>query len=449
MNRLGQHRDMVFCHQCENEWYRDEHGLICPQCHSEFTEIIERDHDPRLERSQPAENEDADSLPDLQHIHQHVPWHDVPDPDEDDIDRIMWGHRHQDRSRTPHRPDMPDGNLLMQNFATMLQGIAGRPMGPRRDHSPLGGNTRVFRHGPHMEILREGPHASIYFSSSSYSSPSPNNPGGGGRRHDPHDPMVGIPDMMAQLIGALEHAPGPRNRGERAGSPEGLSMNPIQMLLSSLLSPPGGIHGDAVYSQEAFDRVMSQLMEQNQTGTAPGPASADAIASLPVKKVDKSMLDDQGKAECSICMDEVKLNDSVSMLPCKHWFHPDCIKAWLNEHDTCPHCREGIMPKEGGNGRPSTGVRSPDQPPLHSQNPWSPGAPRGSGSQENPWIIDSPRSSRQPPPASRRSSSGRSSAHSPRSTSGPDSGGGGGGGGGGGFTDRVRNMFGGGSSSRH
>ena len=220
-------------------------------------------------------------------------------------------------------------------------------------------------------------------------------------------------------------------------------MNPIQMLLSTLLGPPGGIAGDAVYSQEAFDRVMSQLMEQNQTGTAPGPASADAIAALPTKQVDKSMLDDQGKAECSICMDEVKLNDEVSMLPCKHWFHPACIKAWLNEHDTCPHCREGIMPKNSGNSRrPSTSVRSPDQAPLHSQNPWSPGH-RGPGSQENPWVLESPRSSRRAPPESRRNSSGRSSAHSRRSVSGPD------GGGGGGFTDRMRNMFGGGSSSRH
>lgn len=252
---------------------------------------------------------------------------------------------------------------------------------------------------------------------------------------------------MAQLFADLEpgiHPPGHRNRGDQ-GPHDGPPMNPISMLLSSLLGPPGGIHGDAVYSQEAFDRVMSQLMEQNSSGTAPGPASAEAIASLPTKRVDKSMLDDQGKAECSICMDDVKLNDIVTVLPCKHWFHQDCIKAWLNEHDTCPHCREGIMPKEANNGH-APGIRSPDQPPLHSQNPWSPTFHRGSGSQENPWVIpESPHNSRRPPSESRRSSSGRSSGHSRRSVNGQD----GGGGGGGGFTDRMRNIFGGGSSSRN
>lgn len=33
-------RELVFCHECENEWYRDEHGIICPQCTSEFTEVV-------------------------------------------------------------------------------------------------------------------------------------------------------------------------------------------------------------------------------------------------------------------------------------------------------------------------------------------------------------------------------------------------------------------------
>ena len=253
--------------------------------------------------------------------------------------------------------------------------------------------------------------------------------------------------MFTQLFAELEpgtHLPGQRTRGDQ-GPHEGPPMNPLSMLLASLLGPPGGIHGDTVYSQEAFDRVMSQLMEQNQTGTAPGPASAEAIASLPTKRVEKSMLDDQGKAECSICMDEVGLDDSVTTLPCKHWFHPDCIKAWLNEHDTCPHCREGIMPKDASHGH-APSVRSPDQPPLHSQNIWSPGFHRGSGSHEHHWIIpESPRGSRRPLSESRRSSSGRSSGHSRRSASGPD----GGGGSSGGITDRVRNLFGGGSSSRN
>jgi Zn finger protein HypA/HybF involved in hydrogenase expression len=31
---------MMFCHECHDEWYRDERGIICPECGSEFTEIV-------------------------------------------------------------------------------------------------------------------------------------------------------------------------------------------------------------------------------------------------------------------------------------------------------------------------------------------------------------------------------------------------------------------------
>lgn len=33
-------RDVVFCHQCEHEWYQDEACLICPRCEGEITEIV-------------------------------------------------------------------------------------------------------------------------------------------------------------------------------------------------------------------------------------------------------------------------------------------------------------------------------------------------------------------------------------------------------------------------
>jgi Zn finger protein HypA/HybF involved in hydrogenase expression len=43
---IGQHldatgdREVVYCHQCEHEWYRDQGGLVCPRCDGEATEIV-------------------------------------------------------------------------------------------------------------------------------------------------------------------------------------------------------------------------------------------------------------------------------------------------------------------------------------------------------------------------------------------------------------------------
>lgn len=34
-------RDIMFCHQCASEWWRVEHGVTCPDCGSDFTEIVD------------------------------------------------------------------------------------------------------------------------------------------------------------------------------------------------------------------------------------------------------------------------------------------------------------------------------------------------------------------------------------------------------------------------
>lgn len=119
--------------------------------------------------------------------------------------------------------------------------------------------------------------------------------------------------------------------------------NPLAML-STLLNFDR--NGDAVYSQEELDRVISQLIDQNMNATAPPPATQEAIQSLPKKKVDNHMLGSEGKAECSICMEQVPLGTEVTVLPCKHWFHYSCIEMWLTQHNTCPHCRRGISSPE-------------------------------------------------------------------------------------------------------
>lgn len=125
-------------------------------------------------------------------------------------------------------------------------------------------------------------------------------------------------------------------------------------LFAQLLNPANAAHGDAVYTEEALDRVITQFMEQANGSSAPGPASAEAINRLPKKAADKSMMGNDGKAECSVCMDSVNIGDEVTVLPCSHWFHGDCVGAWLKEHDTCPHCRQGIMPKDSSNTQTNT-----------------------------------------------------------------------------------------------
>lgn len=45
---------------------------------------------------------------------------------------------------------------------------------------------------------------------------------------------------------------------------------------------------------------------------------------------------------CSICTEEYKDTDMVSVLKCGHIFHPKCIKEWGHYNPSCPVCKENI-----------------------------------------------------------------------------------------------------------
>lgn len=448
-------RELVFCHQCENEWYRDEHGIICPECQSDFTEIIEADHDPR---------DDDDLIPaDTQHPVRNHEWY-APDPDEGDIDDFHWHNNGPDqppggrftgtftrniRLGGPNGQDANVGGMgggLMGLLGPALQGIMGgqqrQPQypgqGPGQERGTPGpegeqqvqqqdpqqrGNGTFIRHG-------SGPGYSFTITTSSNTNLFP-------RDANAPQPMNAQPDnierMMAQMFmnigampgqgvggGGMRAAPGgPLFMGVGGGGGGGGMHGGPPVALGDLFQllgmPPGGVHGDAVYSQEALDRIITQLMEQHQTGNAPGPASEEAIESLPKRQITQKDIGEGGTADCSICMDEAAIGSTVTELPCGHWFHHDCVKAWLKEHDTCPQCRQGIMPKEGA-GADANRPRDPTQAPLndmHSpeyQRPNVPGEypfPRddssgaggsggGDGSRINPFrVSESPERRRQ------------------------------------------------------
>ena len=46
------------------------------------------------------------------------------------------------------------------------------------------------------------------------------------------------------------------------------------------------------------------------------------------------------KEECTICCENFQKNEDILYLPCKHCFHPLCIKEWFNNKKECPLCRK-------------------------------------------------------------------------------------------------------------
>ncbi|KAB8337040.1 hypothetical protein FH972_021344 [Carpinus fangiana] len=441
-------RELVFCHECENEFWKQEHGLECPSCHSDFTEVIEQTHDPRRPDT-PTPGLFAD------HLRDHNPWahaQDAPDPDEDDVRRFEY--------RSPNSRVHFSSTFISSsgNRSTQTTGFGAEPnpfniIGQMLNHmarpqeypsqqqrqyegqgGPFGPNSFPGRTAAGQDSGRG--HTQFYSSSGpGFMFTSTGGPGNMDRED-------GLPaNDLHQMLDSLFPPSGPPNGGS-AGGPGG-----IQALLSAMLNPANAQSGDAVYSNEAFDRVLSQLMEQHRSGNAPGPASEAAIAALPRRPVGPRELGEEGKAECSICMDSVTTGVEISVLPCSHWFHPDCVKAWLSEHDTCPVCRSGITPKEGD----QNSVRDPSQQPLNDEDP-ARVARRQSGSRGNPFIVpESPSRERRQPGFRQHSSNALNTP--PGGYPGSDSGGdqqgasSNGSGGSGSISGRMRNFFGGGSSS--
>ncbi|KAF5295120.1 hypothetical protein FQA39_LY13271 [Lamprigera yunnana] len=66
------------------------------------------------------------------------------------------------------------------------------------------------------------------------------------------------------------------------------------------------------------------------------PAAEEVVKSLPEVKI----VDECGK--CDICLKEYEKDETINIMPCKHKFHSECIKAWLEKTNSCPLCRHEL-----------------------------------------------------------------------------------------------------------
>jgi hypothetical protein len=65
------------------------------------------------------------------------------------------------------------------------------------------------------------------------------------------------------------------------------------------------------------------------------PASIAVVESLP----EATLSEEEAACGCTVCKDVFASGQSVVRLPCKHYFHGDCIRPWLAIRSTCPVCR--------------------------------------------------------------------------------------------------------------
>lgn len=69
-----------------------------------------------------------------------------------------------------------------------------------------------------------------------------------------------------------------------------------------------------------------------------------------------SMQSDDMELTCCICLEDVKGEELLRTLPCRHQFHPSCITPWLQKKGTCPLCKYMIIPGQEGSGSGTSGA---------------------------------------------------------------------------------------------
>jgi E3 ubiquitin-protein ligase RNF115/126 len=113
---------------------------------------------------------------------------------------------------------------------------------------------------------------------------------------------------------------------------------PVLSLLRMLASIPA-LGGDAFHTDQDFERILGRLWEQSQPPQGAPPASQAAIDALEVMEIDDNMLSAEGGARCVVCVEDLSKGEKVTALPCRHFFHGECVVPWLKMHNTCPSCR--------------------------------------------------------------------------------------------------------------
>ncbi|XP_057486006.1 E3 ubiquitin ligase BIG BROTHER-related-like [Actinidia eriantha] len=73
-------------------------------------------------------------------------------------------------------------------------------------------------------------------------------------------------------------------------------------------------------------------------GTESRGLSADTIASLPSAQYKSQNTQDGSNDSCVICRLDYEDGDTLTLLSCKHSYHPECINNWLRINKVCPVC---------------------------------------------------------------------------------------------------------------
>ncbi|KAG0335799.1 hypothetical protein BG004_008310 [Podila humilis] len=305
--------DEYWCHQCATEItpMLVPHPM-CPNCHSEFVELIEVDNDPRSFMGQGEHDHDHEHD---EHEHEH------------DHEHEHHGHGHSAEGSE---------QITLEDLLRLIHVIGNQrgPLTPRQQQQQEGGGEAQARP---LSQTRNLPGQFPGFSSQSTALENEETEEhAAGEAHSDATATQRNEALSPALSALLGHLGLELHFSAEPATPGQAGFGGLGGLFNMVGNP-----GDYVFGQGGLDDVITHLMELQNRQSGPVGASEDAIESIP-----RHILTDEDIAantECSVCKDEFVKEDPCLQLPCKHIFHDECIKPWLKTSATCPTCRFSLL----------------------------------------------------------------------------------------------------------
>jgi len=86
------------------------------------------------------------------------------------------------------------------------------------------------------------------------------------------------------------------------------------------------------------DAIRLSTEEAYSGGFSVPPVDEDALAGVTKLSVYVSA-DEKPQTQCTVCLEDIELGDSLRTLQCNHIFHMVCVDQWLAQSGQCPVCK--------------------------------------------------------------------------------------------------------------
>jgi hypothetical protein len=90
-----------------------------------------------------------------------------------------------------------------------------------------------------------------------------------------------------------------------------------------------------------FDHSSDEEPEEEEGRPSQKEQLPQRFSNLPV--IEFSSQGQIEKEQCSVCMELFDEKEQVTLLPCFHKYHPNCIKKWLEQKNKCPVCKNRVI----------------------------------------------------------------------------------------------------------